>query len=179
MLVISLCYNGTFRSFEINLLITGNALTSGTSSPFSIIWLSFCPRSEPDCTSFLSRSPVDRWVNPYFFTILSHCVPLPDPGPPVVCVQTKPISQWWFLWLHFVIRRNATSNKRVSLLKQSDYYTAWRKNHLTLLMLLNIECQVNLCIHNYIPLANIRPLTAGYWTCHNNTTNTLVDNMQN
>jgi hypothetical protein len=50
--------------------------------------LSCLPRSEPDCTSLLNRSPVDRWVKPYFATILSHCVPLPDPGPPV-CVKRQ------------------------------------------------------------------------------------------
>lgn len=33
-------------------------------------------------TSFLSRSPDDKWVNPYLATIFSHCVPFPEPGPP-------------------------------------------------------------------------------------------------
>lgn len=33
-------------------------------------------------TSFLNKSPDDRCVNPYLATILSHWVPLPDPGPP-------------------------------------------------------------------------------------------------
>ena len=31
-------------------------------------------------TSSLSRSPADRCTKPYFFTIMSHCVPLPDPA---------------------------------------------------------------------------------------------------
>lgn len=56
--------------------------TSGTSSPFSIILLSSDPRGDPDFTSARSKSPELRCVKPYFFTILSHCVPLPDPGPP-------------------------------------------------------------------------------------------------
>jgi hypothetical protein len=59
-------------------------LTKGTSSPFSIISVSSFPRSDPDATSALSRSPVDRWVKPYFCTILSHWVPLPLPGPPML-----------------------------------------------------------------------------------------------
>lgn len=39
-------------------------------------------RSEPVFTSARSRSPVERWVNPYLAMIFSHCVPLPEPGPP-------------------------------------------------------------------------------------------------
>ena len=44
--------------------------------------VSSLPLAEPEATSALSRSPVDRWVKPYFSTILSHWVPLPLPGPP-------------------------------------------------------------------------------------------------
>ena len=36
---------------------------------------------------FSYYQPEERWVNPYFSTILSHWVPLPLPGPP----QTKMI----------------------------------------------------------------------------------------
>lgn len=57
-------------------------LTRGTSSPFSMMACSFLPRSEPELTSARSRSPVERWVYPYFCTIFSHCVPFPEPGPP-------------------------------------------------------------------------------------------------
>ena len=64
-------------------------LTIGTSSPFCMISTRFFPRGVPDCTSALRRSPVDRWVKPYFFTMRSHCVPFPDPGPPVESNDTS------------------------------------------------------------------------------------------
>ena len=57
-------------------------VTRGTSSPFSMIAVNCFPLSEPDPTSSRSRSPEERWVNPYLATILSHWVPFPHPGPP-------------------------------------------------------------------------------------------------
>ena len=57
-------------------------LTRETSSPFSMMAFSSLPLGEPDATSSRRRSPEDRWVKPYLATILSHCVPLPLPGPP-------------------------------------------------------------------------------------------------
>lgn len=56
--------------------------TSETNSPFSIISFKRLPRSDPEATSALSKSPDERWQNPYFSTIRAHWVPLPDPGPP-------------------------------------------------------------------------------------------------
>ena len=47
-----------------------------------MISVSFLPLSDPDDTSALKRSPLDKCVKPYFSTILSHWVPLPLPGPP-------------------------------------------------------------------------------------------------
>merc|ERR1719158_2133036 len=54
----------------------------GTRSPLVMISVSCFPLSDPLWTSALRRSPLDKWVYPYLATILSHCVPLPDPGPP-------------------------------------------------------------------------------------------------
>ena len=59
-----------------------NSLTRDTSSPFSIISFNCLPRSDPEATSALRRSPDERWQNPYFSTMREHCVPLPEPGPP-------------------------------------------------------------------------------------------------
>ena len=56
--------------------------TKGTSSPRSIVAFKSWPRAEPDATSSRKRSPLDKWVKPYFSTMRSHCVPLPQPGPP-------------------------------------------------------------------------------------------------
>lgn len=57
----------------------------GTSSPRSMMAVSCLPRAEPDSTSARRRSPVDKCVNPYCATMRSHCVPLPEPGPPAKC----------------------------------------------------------------------------------------------
>lgn len=38
--------------------------------------------SDSDDSSLRRSSPVERCVNPYFPTSFSHCVPLPEPGPP-------------------------------------------------------------------------------------------------
>ena len=58
------------------------SLTNGTRSPFSMISVSCFPRSEPDLTSSLRRSPDERCVKPYLATMRSHWVPFPHPGPP-------------------------------------------------------------------------------------------------
>ena len=59
-----------------------NKRTKGTSSPASIIAWSSLPFALPDATSALKRSPEEKCVKPYWATILSHWVPLPEPGPP-------------------------------------------------------------------------------------------------
>ena len=67
----------------------------------------YSPRSEPEATSSLRRSPEERWVKPYLSkdwcltsvsfvlcshlaTILSHWVPLPQPGPPSTQTMGRP-----------------------------------------------------------------------------------------
>ena len=57
-------------------------LTKDTRSPFSMMALRRLPRSEPDLTSSLRRSPDDKWQKPKSRTMLAHWVPLPLPGPP-------------------------------------------------------------------------------------------------
>jgi hypothetical protein len=47
-----------------------------------MIALSSFPRGDPDATSSRNKSPEDRCVKPYFWTMRSHWVPLPQPGPP-------------------------------------------------------------------------------------------------
>lgn len=99
-----------------------NLCTIGTSSPFSIISTKFFPLGDPDLTSALRRSPVDRWVKPYFWTIFSHCVPFPEPGPPKIQInlfltyrylehQTYfqlSLEIWWSLLLPFLQQCKAT-----------------------------------------------------------------------
>lgn len=53
-----------------------------TSPPFFIVSESSVPFGDPDWTSALNKSPVDKWAKLYFLTMRSHCVPLPHPGPP-------------------------------------------------------------------------------------------------
>ncbi len=67
--------------FEHDLLYN-DIQTCDTSSPLPMISLSASALFEPDCTSSLKRSPVERWQNPYLSIILAHWVPFPDPGPP-------------------------------------------------------------------------------------------------
>lgn len=57
-------------------------LTEGTRSPRSMRSLINLLLSDSDDSSFRRSSPVERCVNPYFSTSFSHCVPLPEPGPP-------------------------------------------------------------------------------------------------
>lgn len=59
-------------------------LTVGTRAPSFIIFTNSCPRSDPVFTSSLSKSPVEICVKLYLATILSHKVPLPLPGPPIL-----------------------------------------------------------------------------------------------
>ena len=47
-----------------------------------IMLLSSFPLGDFDATSSLSKSPDERWVKPYLWTMRSHWVPLPLPGPP-------------------------------------------------------------------------------------------------
>ena len=61
--------------------------TKDTNAPLSMIAVSSFPLSDPEATSALSKSPVDKCVYPYFCTIFSHCVPFPLPGPPVMGKQ--------------------------------------------------------------------------------------------
>ena len=101
LLQISFCTGWSFRLTFI--------LTSGTGIPWLMIWKSCFPLSLPPSTSFFRRSPLERWVKPYFATMLSHWVPLPDPGPPntwlckidnswknLVLGLSKIISQFWY-----------------------------------------------------------------------------------
>lgn len=53
-----------------------------TSPPFDIVSWSSLPFGDPEATSARNKSPVDKWENLYLATILSHCVPFPQPGPP-------------------------------------------------------------------------------------------------
>ena len=57
-------------------------LTNGTRSPFAMIAFISSALSDPELTSALNKSPVDKWQKPYFSTIFAHCVPFPLPGPP-------------------------------------------------------------------------------------------------
>lgn len=57
-------------------------LTEGTRSPRSMRSLINLLLSDSDDSSLRRSSPVERCVNPYFSTSFSHCVPLPEPGPP-------------------------------------------------------------------------------------------------
>lgn len=56
----------------------------GTRSPRFIISANSLPLSVPDATSARNKSPVLKWLKPYFSTILAHCVPFPLPGPPKI-----------------------------------------------------------------------------------------------
>lgn len=76
----NLLYNSSNQLHLTNFAFA--TLTSGTSCPCSISLLSSPPLDEPDFTSARNKSPELRCVSPYFATILAHCVPLPDPGPP-------------------------------------------------------------------------------------------------
>mmetsp|Transcript_8209 Transcript_8209/g.23571 ORF Transcript_8209/g.23571 Transcript_8209/m.23571 type:complete len:357 (+) Transcript_8209:1677-2747(+) len=55
---------------------------TGTSFPSFIRSAHIFPVSEPLATSARRRSPAERCLKPKSSTICSHCVPLPDPGPP-------------------------------------------------------------------------------------------------
>ena len=59
---------------------------SGTRSPRSMYAFASRPRSLPVFTWCRSASPVEMCFTPYFFTRRSHCVPLPDPGPPEMII---------------------------------------------------------------------------------------------
>lgn len=59
-----------------------DGLTEGTSSPRSMTSLINLLLSDSDDSSFRRSLSVERCVNPYFSPSFSHCVPLPEPGPP-------------------------------------------------------------------------------------------------
>ena len=83
------------RSIESPCLIDLNyTITSGTSSPRSMIAVSCWPRSDPDPTSSRSRSPEDRWVNPYCRKVAINS----SITPPPLCKHT------WVRkgWSHFL-----------------------------------------------------------------------------
>lgn len=73
---------GCAFNMSVNSTLMCLLLTVGTNFPSFIIAVSSWPLSDPLATSSRKRSPVEMWVNPYFWTILSHWVPFPHPGPP-------------------------------------------------------------------------------------------------
>mmetsp|Transcript_44106 Transcript_44106/g.109942 ORF Transcript_44106/g.109942 Transcript_44106/m.109942 type:complete len:222 (-) Transcript_44106:638-1303(-) len=73
------------HSGDINRCFTKSMMrSSGTSIPPSMNSLALSPTSVPSFTAARSRSPVDKWTTPYRSTNLSHCVPLPDAGAPLM-----------------------------------------------------------------------------------------------
>lgn len=71
-----------FSTFCIAAARSSRTTSLLTSPPFDIVSWSSLPFGDPDATSARNKSPVDRWENLYLATILSHWVPLPQPGPP-------------------------------------------------------------------------------------------------
>ena len=49
-----------------------------TRIPWLIFDSIYLPKGEPDLTSSLSKSPVDKWINPYFLTKTAHCLILKE-----------------------------------------------------------------------------------------------------
>lgn len=57
-------------------------ISTGTMLPSLMYDSMSSPSAEPLLRSARSRSPAERCTKPYSFTIFSHCVPFPAPGPP-------------------------------------------------------------------------------------------------
>jgi hypothetical protein len=55
---------------------------AGTILPSLIISLMVTPSAEPLATSSRSKSPAEKCAYPKWRVSRSHCVPLPEPGPP-------------------------------------------------------------------------------------------------
>lgn len=71
-----------FWTFAIAAAKSSRTTSLLTRPPFFMISESSVPFAEPDWTSALNKSPVDKWAKLYFLTMRSHWVPFPQPGPP-------------------------------------------------------------------------------------------------
>lgn len=71
-----------FWTFPMAAASSSSTTSLLTSPPFDIVSWSSLPLGEPEATSARSKSPVDKCENLYLATMRSHCVPLPQPGPP-------------------------------------------------------------------------------------------------
>lgn len=83
---------GVFETFTIAASSNFKTISFGTKIPLVIISCNSFPFSEPDPTSARNKSPVLKCENPYLAIIRSHCVPLPQPGPPSTQIIGAPLA---------------------------------------------------------------------------------------